>query len=95
MKTIDFTPVYPHYYDIFAESQDKESARVIYFGEGITLEEVIGKITGITKNEYNEEHMTFENGSAVRIDRIISINGKPGPAFDEYNNLGMACMDCN
>lgn len=95
MKTTDFTPVYPHYYDIFAESRDKESSRVIYFGDGTTLEEVFGKITGIEKNEENEEHMTFDNGKEVRIDRIISINGKPGPAFDEYNNLGMACLDCN
>lgn len=95
MKTTDFTPIYPHYYDIFAESRDKESSRIIFFVEGTTLDEVIGKISGIAKNEKNEEYMTFENGREVRIDRIISINGKPGPTFDEYNNLGMACMDCN
>jgi hypothetical protein len=95
MKTTDFTPLYPHYYEIFAESRDKESSRVIYFGNGIDLEEVIGKITGITKKDTNEEFLTFDNGKEVRADRIISINGKPGPAYDEYNNYGMACLDCN
>lgn len=94
MKT-NFNPVYPHFYEIFSEAQRKEISRVIYFGTGIDLEEVRGKITGITKNDLNEEYLCFAAGEEVRIDRIISINGIPGPAFEEYDNYGMACLDCN
>jgi hypothetical protein len=33
-------------------------------------------------------------GEQVRLDRIITINGKPGPAFDEYDNYANACLSC-
>lgn len=94
MKT-DFSFVDPLYEEIFAEEQKKEFSRAIYFGKGIDLEEETGKITGIQKNEIREEYLCFNSGAKVRIDRIISINGIPGPAFDEYNRYAEACFDCN
>lgn len=93
--TSDFNFVDPVYDEIFAREQEKDFSRVIYFGEGTALEEAKGKITGTQKNQLNEEYLCFDTGSEVRIDRIISINGIPGPAFEEYNNYGMACLDCN
>jgi hypothetical protein len=94
MKT-DFNFVDPIYDEIFAREKEKESSRVIYFGEGTDLEEVRGKITGNQKNELNEEYLCFDSGEQVRIDRIISINGIPGPAYQEYDNYGLACLDCS
>jgi hypothetical protein len=94
MKT-DFNFVDPVYDEIFAREKEKDISRVIYFGKGIELEEVKDKITGTQKNNLNEEYLCFDKGEEVRIDRIISINGIPGPAFDEYNNYGMAGLDCN
>lgn len=93
MKT-DFNFVDPIYDEIFAREQTKDISRVIYFGKGSDLEEVKGKITGNQKNDLNEEYMVFDSGEKVRIDRIISINGIPGPAFQEYDNYGMACLEC-
>lgn len=94
MKT-DFNFVDPVYDEIFAEEQEKDFSKVIYFGNRVELLEASGKITGIEKNELREEYMCFDSGAQVRIDRIISINGKPGPAFDEYNRHAEACLDCN
>lgn len=94
MKT-DFNPVYPHFYEIFSKAQQAAQSRAIYFSSDIDLEEAKGKITGITTNSLNEEYLCFDSGANVRIDRIISINGIPGPAYDEYDNLSMACMACN
>lgn len=94
MKT-DFNPVYPHFYEVFSKAQQADQSKVIYFLSGIDLEEVKGKITGINTNSLNEEYLCFDNGSRVRIDRIISINGVPGPAYEEYDTLSMACLDCN
>lgn len=95
MADNEFTPVYPRYYEIFAEAQEKISSRVIYFEQGVEIQEEKGKITEIVKNEQNEEYLLFDSGARVRIDRIISINGIPGPAFEEYDRYGMACLDCN
>jgi hypothetical protein len=94
MKT-DFNFVDPVYDEIFAREQKKDISRVIYFGKGVELEETKGKITGTFKNDLNEEYLCFDTEDEVRIDRIISINGIPGPAYDELNNYGLACLDCN
>lgn len=94
MKT-DFNFVNPIYDEIFEQAKEKDLSRVIYFVQGTDLEEVRGKITGNRKNDLNEEFLCFSSGEQVRIDRIISINGIPGPAYQEYDNYGMACLDCS
>lgn len=94
MKT-DFTPVHPVYYEVFSEEQDKSFCKVYYFGIGTNVEEAKGKITKLVKKGSIEEYLVFDTGDEVRIDRIISLNGKPGPAYDEYDAYSLACLDCN
>lgn len=91
---LSFTPVDPVYFDLFEEEQKKPSSKAFYFGSGSDLEEASGRITGIEKNELNEEYLAFDTGDRVRIDRIVTLNGKPGPAYDEYDRYGLACLDC-
>ncbi len=91
----DFTPVPPDYFDIFSEEQKKEVSKVFYFGKGSELEEAAGKITGLENKGNFEEYMIFDSGDKVRIDRIITINGIPGPAYDEYDAYALACLNCN
>ena len=94
MKT-NFSPVNPDYYDLFSEEQEKESSKVFYFGNGSDVEQAKGKITGLAKKEAFEEYLVFSSGDEVRIDRIITLNGKPEPAYDEYDAYALACLDCN
>ena len=94
MKT-DFSPVYPVYYEVFSEEQEKEFIKVFYFGNGTEVEEARGKITNLVKKGSIEEYLVFDSGDEVRIDRIITINGKSGPAYDEYDAFALACLDCN
>ncbi len=94
MKT-QFSPVNPDFYDIFSEEQKKESDKVFYFGNETEVEEAKGKITGLIKKEAFEEYLVFDSGDEVRIDRIITINGIPGPAYDEYDAFALACLNCN
>jgi hypothetical protein len=90
-----FTPVQPVYYNIFLSEQQKPVSKVFYFGQGTDLEEAGGKITGIQKTAKNEEYLCFDTGDKARIDRIVTVNGKPGPAYDEYDRYALACLDCN
>jgi len=94
MKT-QFSPIQPDYYNIFSEEQKKESSKVFYFGTESDVEEAKGKITGLVKKDAFEEYLVFKSGDEVRIDRIITINGKPGPAYDEYDAYALACLNCN
>ena len=94
MKT-DFNPVYPIYYEIFADEQEKSFSKVFYFGKDTEIEEAKGKISGLLTKESKEQYLVFSSGEEVRIDRIISINGIPGPAYDEYDAFSLACLDCN
>lgn len=94
MKT-DFSPVFPVYYEVFATEQEKEFSKVFYFGKGSDVEEAKGKITGLVKKEAFEEYLVFDTGEEVRIDRIITVNGIPGPAYDEYDRYALACLDCS
>ena len=91
----DFSPVYPVYYEVFSAEQNKEFSKVFYFGKGSDVEEAQGKITGLVKKEGFEEYLVFDTGLEVRIDRIITVSGIPGPAYDEYDRYALACLDCS
>jgi hypothetical protein len=80
---------------MFSKEQEKEFSKVFYFGTGSDVEEVKGKITGLVKTDAFEEYLAFDSGDKVRVDRIITVNGKPGPAYDEYDAYALACLNCN
>lgn len=90
----EYTFINPIYDDIFAAEQQKDFSKVFYFEKGSDLGESGGKITGTSKNEKNEEFLCFDNGDKVRVDRIITINGIPGPAYGEYDGYALACLNC-
>ena len=89
-----YLPIDPDFFELFEKEKENDSTRVVYFGEGTKQEEVNGKIKGIVKKEGNEFFMTFNTGEEVRVDRIIVYNGKPGPAFDEYDAYALECLTC-
>ncbi len=38
--------------------------------------------------------ITLDSGAQIRIDRIITLFGKPGAAFDEYDAFANQCLSC-
>lgn len=91
-----YTPIDPDFFDLFEKEMKKSPARIIYFGfqEEVVLEEASGKIREIADKGNEGHYAVFENGDEVRVDRIITYNGKPGPAYDEYDAYGLACLTC-
>jgi hypothetical protein len=90
-----YYPVDPDYHDmILKEMSEKETAVVHFFNEDNTLGNFSGKIKGIVVGENHEEFVELHSGEKVRIDRVIVLNGKPGPAYDEYDAYALACLDC-
>lgn len=98
IKLTDMQPTYlpidPDFFNFFEKEMQKDTSRIVYFGEGTNLEEVNGKIDAIVKKNGNEYFMKLETEEEVRVDRIIVYNGKPGPAFDEYDAYALECLSC-
>lgn len=92
--TPSYLPIDPDFFDLFEKEKENDSTKVVYFGEGTNLEEVNSKINEVVKKSGNEYFMTFEDDQEVRVDRIIVYNGKPGPAFDEYDAYANECLSC-
>lgn len=90
-----YMPVDPDFFELFEQEMKKGDIKVIYFAfEEPELEESRGKITKIDKIKNEGEHLFMENGDKVRLDRIVVLNGKPGPAYDEYDSYALAPLTC-
>ncbi len=96
MKQLAFTPIDPDFFDLFQHEMYKDSVKVIYFDveNYPQLKESNGKATAIVNKEKQGQFMVFENGDEVRLDRIVVYNGKPGPAYDEYDAYALAPLTC-
>jgi hypothetical protein len=94
MDYSSYTPIDPDFYDIFGELAEKNPGfRVFYFLPDQTLGEAKGEYNRIEESDKGE-FMIIKDEEPVRIDRIITVNGKPGPAFDEYIAYADACLSC-
>lgn len=94
MNYSSYTPVDPDFYDRISELKDENSIfRIIFFLPDNKLNEVKGKYQKIEKIN-DGDFILVKDQEPVRIDRVITINGKPGPAYDEYNAYADACLSC-
>jgi hypothetical protein len=90
-----YSPVDPWFYDVIKSLKRKNIAiKIHYFGAENELHDANGAIKGLIINEKHEEFLALNSGDNVRLDRIITINGTPGPAYDEYDSYALACLDC-
>lgn len=93
--TTTFNPVDPDFYGIVDNLKDKEQQlKVFFFEDDLELNSYSGKIDGIEKTN-DSEYLKLQSGERVRLDRIITLNGRPGPLYDYYESFGNACLDCN
>lgn len=94
MKYSKYLPVDPDFYDILEATVHKnEVQNIFFFLPNNTLGQAKGEYLGIDENS-DGEFMILSDSDHVRLDRIITINGKPGPAFDEYDNYANECLSC-
>jgi len=91
-----YMPVDPDYIDLFNKQAKKEEVKVVYFAFSNEPEllESKGKVLKIENITNEGEHLAMENGDKVRLDRVVVINGKPGPAYDEYDSYALAPLTC-
>ena len=72
----------------------QSQGKVFYFCEDNTVGSVEGVILKMEEISGSGLFITMDSDAHIRIDRIITLFGKPGAAFDEYDAYGNACLDC-
>lgn len=93
--TLSYLPVAWEYKEIIEKLiADKAHGKVFYFDAQNKLEESAGQVMELTGDHGSGLFVTMDNGIAVRIDRIITICGKLGAAYDEYNNFSVCGANC-
>jgi hypothetical protein len=90
-----YSPVQYVYREVIAEQIAKQAeGKVFYFSDDNTVEEAQGKLIALNEISGEGLFITLDPQAQIRIDKIITLFGKPGAAFDQYDAYANACLDC-
>ena len=94
-KSPPYLPVEWVYREVI-EEQIKKSAegKIFYFCKDEGICEAHGKIIALEDVKDEGVFIKLDSERSIRIDRIITLFGKPGAAYDEYDAYANACMEC-
>ena len=67
---------------------------VCYFDSALNIVQEKGKYIKVDTRK-DGDFLLLHKSPAIRLDRIITINGKVGPAYDEYDAFANACLSCH
>ena len=91
-----YTPVqYVHREIIQEEIACQRSGKIFFFNQQGELDSVEGTITSLLENEGKGLFVRLNSEMEIRIDRIITLFGQPGAAYEEYDSYANACMECH
>ena len=90
-----YSPVSWDYREVIQQEMDKKTTGKIFFfcPEGICEDH--GVVIELVDLLGEGLFIVLDNGNKIRIDRIITLFGKPGAAYDEYDAYGNTCMECH
>lgn len=89
-----YLPVDPDFPEIIEnEKRRTEAWKVFYFSGDQQVEESKGALAG-TFSDKNGEFLQLKGQAPVRLDKIITLNGRPGPAYPIYDKFANACLTC-
>ena len=94
-KATSYLPISWDDMEIINEAiQNKKEGKIFFFGSNGQLEEAKGPVVKILEEKKKGVYAVVNSGEHIRVDRIITIFGTVGAAYDEYEAFGNACMDC-
>ena len=101
-KKSSYLPVAWEYRESVEEEIRKQSSgKIFYFDDNNQLEQAEGRILELFEQKgegvfirLDQKQANFGSSPVIRIDRIITLFGKIGAAYDEYDAFANACMDC-
>lgn len=91
--TKGFVPFDPDYYGNL-EKLLGQSCKINYFDADGMVADASGWLTGFMRPDAFAHFVVLDEEVALRSDRIITLNGRPGPAFEEYDLFALQCLTC-
>jgi len=76
------------------EIKKKSQGKIFFFGSDGQIDEAKGRVINMNEEENAGVFIFLDTGTKIRIDRIITLFGKIGAAYDEYDAFANACMNC-
>jgi len=97
-----YLPVAWEYLETVEEEIKKQtSGKIFFFDDDNQLEQIEGRVLELFEEKGKGAFIRVTGGTMpsvseynVRLDRIITLFGKIGAAYDEYDAFANACMDC-
>lgn len=90
-----YSPVAYEYRENIEEQVAKgASGKIFFWSADGKVDEVAGRIIQMAEVPGKGMFIVLDSSVQVRIDRIITLFGKPGPAFDEYDSFANQCLSC-
>jgi hypothetical protein len=90
-----YSPVAYVYREVIQEQIDaQKEGKIFYFDSEGKVDSLQGKIIKMEEINSMGIFITLNTGTHIRIDRIITVFGKPGAAYDEYDSYGNQCLSC-
>jgi len=90
-----YTPVAYEFREVIGEQiVKKTSGKIFFWSPEETVDDVVGRVVELEERNGEGMFIHLDSGARVRIDRIITLFGKPGAAFDEYDAFANQCLAC-
>lgn len=88
-----FLPFHPDFHELVLENISKDKIGKIHFFEpSMKVGLVEGKISKYTKK--NSGYFLQVGSDLIRMDKIITLFGIPGPSYEDYDRYGNVCLTC-
>ncbi|ASB49610.1 hypothetical protein [Alkalitalea saponilacus] len=94
MKNGGYLPIDPDFFKILADALEKDHIRIHFFNESNEVDFVEGSPNRLWTPDDFSWFFELLGSKSLRIDRIITLNGRPGPAYDEYDRFALECLTC-
>ena len=90
-----YTPVQYVYREIIEEEIEKRTTgKIFYFNSDQVVDSIEGRVVKMEDINGKGVFITLDPEARLQIDRIITLFGKPGAAFDEYDAYANQCLSC-
>ncbi|MCE7862579.1 MAG: hypothetical protein DYG99_03450 [Bacteroidetes bacterium CHB5] len=89
-----YTPITYDCRDLLQEAVAQgRSGKIFFFNADNQLDSVEGRIEQVLENKEGM-FVCMVPTASIRVDRIITLYGKPFAAYDEYDAYANTCLDC-
>jgi hypothetical protein len=90
-----YTPVQYVYREIIEEEiAQRTTGKIFYFNSDQVVDSIEGRVVKMVDIDGKGLFIDLDPEASLRIDRIITLFGKPGAAYDEYEAYANQCLSC-